>query len=284
MNDSGVTKSAVEESGKVVKEVTFRVERYITDEGKVFWKDYRVPVMKGMTVLDGLHYIKGNLDSSLSWRASCRMAVCGSCAMFIDRFPRLACNTQILDLQKDSIEIAPLPNFDNIRDLVPDLTVLFDKLQEIKPFVVRKADPGEVENPTGEFLQTESELLQFLQFTYCIKCGICLAACPTVATDSGYIGPQALTQSYRYSVDTRDEGLENRIDEVDHSNGPWKCHFAGACSEACPKGVDPAMGIQLLKKAIIMGMKRGKPAGVASEPVDGTVPKDEVPEAPKRTV
>ena len=84
--------STSSEAEKVIKKVTFRIERYIAEEGKVFWKEYVVPVMKGMTVLDGLNYIKADLDSSLSWRASCRMAVCGSCAMFIDRFPRLACH------------------------------------------------------------------------------------------------------------------------------------------------------------------------------------------------
>lgn len=272
------------EARKVIKKVTFRIERYIAEEGKVFWKEYVVPVMKGMTVLDGLNYIKAELDSSLSWRASCRMAVCGSCAMFIDRFPRLACHTQILDLKKDVLEITPLPNFDNLRDLIPDLVVMFEKHKHLKPYISRKNDPQEVENPTGEFVQSENELLDFLQFTYCIKCGICLSACPTVATDSRYLGPQALTQVLRYSVDTRDEGLENRLDEVDTSDGPWKCHFAGACSEACPKGVDPALGIQLLKKAIIMGLDRGTPAPAASGPPSGAKRLDGVPDAPERTV
>jgi len=284
MIEDAESKNIYSEAGKVVKNVTFRIERYIADGGNAFWKEYDVPVTKGMTVLDGLNYIKGNLDSSLSWRASCRMAVCGSCAMFIDKFPRLACHTQILDLKNDRVEIAPLPNFDNLRDLIPDLMVLFEKHRDIKPYISRERDSQEVEHPTGEFIQSESELLDFLQFTYCIKCGICLSACPTVATDSRYLGPQALTQAFRYSVDTRDEGLQNRLEEVDTSDGPWKCHFAGACSEACPKGVDPALGIQLLKKAIIMGMDRKDPAPAATEPPEKAKHRDGVPDAPKRTV
>ena len=267
----------------VIKEVTFRVERYIADDGKAFWKDYRIPVTKGMTVLDGLIYIKEHTDSSLAWRASCRMAVCGSCGMFINRFPMLACHTQIMELESDVIEVAPLPAFDNIRDLVPDLEVLFTKLQGVKPYIIRKRDPEEIDHPTGEFLQTEKEVLRYLQFSYCIKCGICLSACPTLATDSGYIGPQALTQAIRYSIDTRDDGLESRRRAVDILNGPFKCHFAGACSEACPKGVDPAMGVQLLRKALVMGQKRKGAAPVAGR-VEGAKKKDGVTEPPKRTV
>lgn len=284
MHDMEVEKKVLDKEATVVKEINFRIERYIADDGKLFWKEYPIPVIKGMTVLDGLIYIKEHFDSSLSWRASCRMAVCGSCAMFIDKFPRLACHTQILALDKDQITISPLPNFDNLRDLIPDLGVLFTKLESIRPYLIRDGDPREIDAPTGEFIQSERQLLQYLQFAYCIKCGICLSACPTLATDSGYIGPQALTQVYRYSIDSRDSGLSNRLDEVDSSNGPWKCHFAGACSEACPKGVDPALGVQLLKRAIIMGLKRGEPAVPARGPVEGAVRREGVPETPKPTV
>jgi succinate dehydrogenase / fumarate reductase iron-sulfur subunit len=188
-----------------------------------------------------------------------------------------------MELGSDVIEVAPLPSFDNIRDLVPDLEVMFTKLQIVKPYIVRKRDPEEIDNPTGEFLQSEREVLDYLQFSYCIKCGICLSACPTLATDRGYIGPQALTQAIRYSIDTRDDGLESRREAVDVLNGPFKCHFAGACSEACPKGVDPAMGIQLLRRALVMGLRRKGAAPVAGR-VEGAKKKDGAPEPPKRTV
>lgn len=267
----------------VIKEVTFRIERYIPGDGKPSWRDYVVPVMKGMTVLEGLIYIKEHADSSLAWRASCRMAVCGSCGVFINRFPMLSCHTQIMELGTDTVEIAPMPSFDNIRDLVPDLDIMFTKLQAVKPFIIRKRDPEEIDRPTAEFLQTEKEVLQYLQFSYCIKCGICLSACPTLATDRGYIGPQALTQAYRYSIDTRDDGLVSRRDAVDLLDGPFKCHFAGACSEACPKGVDPAMGVQLLRKALLLGLRRKGAAPVAGR-VQGAQKKDGVPDPPKRTV
>jgi succinate dehydrogenase / fumarate reductase iron-sulfur subunit len=95
----------------------------------------------------------------------------------------------------------------------------------------------------------------FLQFAYCIKCGLCNAACPTVASDASFIGPQALGQAYRYVADSRDEGARERIKVIDRAHGIWRCHFAGACSFVCPKGVDPALAIQRLRKAVVTAPK-----------------------------
>ena len=62
-----------------------------------------------------------------------------------------------------------------------------------------------------------------------------------------FVGPQALAQAYRYIADDRDKGKNKRLKIIDESHGIWRCHFAGSCSQVCPKGVDPAMGIQLLR-------------------------------------
>ena len=105
------------------------------------------------------------------------------------------------------------------------------------------ADPGKL----TENMQTPEDLDKFLQFSYCIKCGLCYSACPTVATDTKFPGPQALSQAYRYFIDNRDAGTKERLDNVDERHGIWRCHFAGSCSAVCPKGVDPALGIQLLR-------------------------------------
>jgi len=96
-------------------------------------------------------------------------------------------------------------------------------------------------------LQTPEEHERYIQFANCIKCGLCNSACPTMATDSSFVGPQALAQAYRYVADSRDGGRDERLRIIDESHGIWRCHFAGSCSQVCPKGVDPAMGIQLLR-------------------------------------
>jgi len=235
---------------KVVKNIVFEILRYDPDKDTApAMKKYTVPVTKGMTVLDGLLWLKENVDATLSYRMSCRMGVCGSCGMFINGMPRLACNNQILHLTSSKIVIKPLPNYDIIRDLVPDLEPAFDKHRSVKPFLIRD-QVEEMDNPTGEFFQSAEELVNYIQFAYCIKCGLCLAACPTVATDENFLGPQALAQAWRYNSDSRDQGGAERHEIVDTAHGAWSCHFAGACTEACPKGVDPAFAIQLLKQDI----------------------------------
>jgi succinate dehydrogenase / fumarate reductase iron-sulfur subunit len=271
----------------IIKTVKYEVLRYNpATDGKLRMQQYSVPVTKGMTVLDGLNWIKEHEDPTLSWRSSCRMGVCGSCGMFINGLPRLACNNQIVHLHSDVVTIKPLPNYDMVRDLVPDLEGLFAKHRSAKPYLIRK-DLAEQNLPTGEYFQSDEELVNYIQFAYCIKCGLCLAACPTVATSENYTGPQALTQGWRYSLDSRDEGLNERESELFGSYGVYRCHFAGACSQVCPKGVDPAMAIQLAKKdafkrAFGFGRPR-KPTSVAP-PVKDWVPKAEIPKAPVPTV
>ncbi len=179
------------ESSKTVRQINFHITRYNPESDRApYVKTYTIPVREGMTVLDGLHYIKENLDATLAWRYSCRMGVCGSCGMLLNGRPTLACNTQILHIAKTDLTVAPLPNFDIIRDLVPDLLTMFDKHRSLKPYIVR-ADEAEINDPAGEFYQSPEELEAYLQFTYCIKCGCCMAACPTLATDARYLGAHA---------------------------------------------------------------------------------------------
>lgn len=243
------------------KEVVFSVRREDPRSGvPPRFQVYSVPITRGMTVLDALRYIKEKLDHSLSLRFSCRMGVCGSCGMIINGLPRLACETQVLDLKTDRVEVKPSFNFPVIRDLATDFDDFFDKHVAVRSFIIRD-DAEELEAPSAEYYQTENELEDYLQFSYCIRCGLCYSACPTVATDLEFLGPQSLAQAARYSIDTRDEGLHQRLALIDEPHGVWRCHLASACSTVCPKGVDPAFAIQLLKRAIIrdrLGLKAEK--------------------------
>ncbi|NPB03880.1 MAG: succinate dehydrogenase iron-sulfur subunit [Thermotogae bacterium] len=273
-----------------VKDVVFRVLRYNPQDDSTRWDEYKVPVVKGMTVLEGLFYIKENLDSTLTFRASCRMGVCGSCAMVVNGKHVLACQTQILKLHSDTLNVEPLNNYAIVKDLVPDLMPMLSKHRSVKPYIIRYSDPEEfnAEEPTGEYLQTPKELEEFLQFTYCIKCGACVSACPVVSGNEDFLGPQALTQAYRYAMDSRDEGYIVDRDVVsDIVSGVFRCHFVGACSDACPKGVDPGMALQLLKKEIFLntfGLKGERPkAGFHRVDLNAPPPPD-APKPPPRTV
>jgi len=275
------------ETSKAAQQINFHVTRYNPQSDSFpSVKTYSVPVREGMTVLDGLHYIKENLDSTLAWRYSCRMGICGSCGMLLNGRPGLACNTQILHIADGNLTVAPLPNFKIIRDLVPDLFAMFDKHRSLKPYILR-AEEAEINDPAGEFYQSPEQLESYLQFSYCIKCGCCMAACPTLATDARYLGPMPLTAAQRYNSDTRDEGRLERNALTSSSTGAFRCHYAGECSRACPKGVDPARALQFLKRRLVLDYlhlaRRPTPCKKLHGPGQGK-PLPDIAAAPKRTV
>jgi len=263
------------------KQIIFRVQRYDPEEGSPpHLQEFTIPLNRGMTILDGLIYIKENQDSTLAFRTSCRMGICGSCGMLINNYPHLACHTQIEEFHSSTITVKPLPNHPIIKDLAVDLMPMFNVHKSIKPYIIRQ-DTEEMENPTAEFDQLPQVVNDFLQFSYCIKCGICIAACPTSASDTLFLGPQSLTQCYRYCADSRDEGQLERFPVVSTDHGVWRCHLAGACSEACPKGLDPALAIQLLKRQLAsqsLGLKKKHRPSPVVPPATETKPKVPFPE------
>lgn len=226
--------------------ITLRIARYNPEQDDASkFMEFTVPYEKWTTVLEAILEVKKHFDHSVAVRYSCRQATCGSCGMIINGKPRLACFTKISELNSNVVTVEPMNNFPIIRDLAVKFERLFDTHHKIKPYLVR--DDTELESDEKEFSQSPEELEQYIQFANCIKCGLCNSACPTMATDSSFIGPQALAQAYRYVADSRDKGKDSRLKIIDDSHGIWRCHFAGSCSQVCPKGVDPAMGIQLLR-------------------------------------
>jgi len=219
---------------------------------------FDVPIQRWTTVLDALLYAKAYEDNSIAIRYSCRMASCGSCGMKINGRPRLACYTNVAELESPVITCQPLTNFSLIRDLVTDFSEFFRHHKSIKPFIINQNADLMTSEEVSEFIQSPRDVDKYLQFSYCIKCGLCYSACPTVATDVRFLGPQALAQAYRYYADTRDNGSREDMKNIDDKHGIWRCHFAGSCSNVCPKGVDPALGIQLLRRHLTSFSKHDK--------------------------
>ncbi|GGA85788.1 succinate dehydrogenase iron-sulfur subunit [Neiella marina] len=218
------------------------VQRYRPEQDDApFMQEFEVPYADDMSIIDALHYIKDNLDGTLSYRWSCRMAICGSCGYMVNGVPKLGCKTFLRDYLNTGITVESLANFPIERDLVADIGDFVEKLEEIKPYIIRQ-DAVSVED--GEHLQTPAQLTRYRQYSLCINCGLCYAACPQYGLNNEFMGPAALTLLHRYNQDSRDQGREERIDIVNAEEGVWGCTFVGYCSEVCPKGVDPASAIQ----------------------------------------
>ena len=139
----------------VEKNVELKISRFDPQTKKHYVSTYKVPVRKGTTLLDALLYVKDNLDETLTFRHSCRMGICGSCAVNINGKPMLACYTQVLDLDADSLNIGPLSNFPIIKDLVVDIRPFFNTIKKIKTYLMK---PEEALKKTDEFVQTPEEL------------------------------------------------------------------------------------------------------------------------------
>jgi fumarate reductase iron-sulfur subunit len=226
--------------------ITLRVARYRPEqEDHPTFDEYEVPLRKDWAVLDGLNYVKDELDGSLSYRWSCRMGICGSCGALVDGEPKLTCGTFLTDYAPGPVRIEPLANFPVIRDLVVELTDFLAKLGTVQPWLIRDDDEEPVAD--GEYLQTPAQLDEYKQFSMCINCMLCYSACPVYGLDPKFLGPAAIALAQRYNLDSRDDGAHLRLTVLSQPEGVWGCTFVGECSRACPKGVDPAGAIQRYK-------------------------------------
>ncbi|MCE4604486.1 MAG: succinate dehydrogenase/fumarate reductase iron-sulfur subunit [Aeropyrum sp.] len=235
------------------RKVKVVIRKYNPETGKAWWQEHEIETYRGMTVLDALLKIKEEQDHTLTLRYSCRMAVCGSCGMTINGTPRLACQTQLAQVASNHnpvVRVEPMYNFKVVKDLLTDFTEFFEKHRKVKPYLIRE-DIEEQENPKLEYRLTPEEYEEFYQYSLCIACGLCVSACPIFASDTRFLGPQALAQAYRFVIDPRDEGYKVRLELVDSLDGVFGCHFAASCSAVCPKEVDPAAAIQRLRSLLL---------------------------------
>ncbi len=223
------------------KTVELRILRYrpASDE-RPSYESFHVPYSQEMSVLEALQSIKDTLDGSLSFRWSCRMAVCGSCGMMINGKPQLACSTFLRNLPPGPVTLEPLNNFPIERDLVVTVGDFVKKIESIYPYIIPKV-PRTIEE--GAYLQTPAQMAAYESFSDCINCMLCYAACPQFGENPDFIGPGAMALLQRYNGDSRDGGQRLRLDQIHGENGVWSCTAVGYCSEVCPKQVDPANAV-----------------------------------------
>jgi fumarate reductase iron-sulfur subunit len=202
------------------------------------YQTYEVPFTDDMSVLQGLQYIKDHLDGSLTFRWSCRMAICGSCGQMVNGEPRLGCETFLREFWPSKVRVEPLSHFPIQRDLAIDQADFLAKLQSVQPWLI-----GREEKKEKTYLQTPEQMDAYYQYSKCINCLLCYAACPQYGLNERFAGPAVLALLHRYNADSRDAGKAQRMEVVNAEDGVWGCTLVGYCSEVCPKEVDPARAV-----------------------------------------
>lgn len=197
---------------------------------------FEVPYDERTSVLDALDWIKENGDPSLTYRASCRSGVCGSCGVMVNGSPKLACETSVSGYRTSGVSVAPLEHAEVKRDLVVDTEDFLAKLTSVCPALV----PDEA--AAG---QTAAQMAAYAPFVDCVNCLLCNAACPVLAEVPDFLGPAVIAAARRWDLDSRDAGAESRASVlIENEFGIWPCTQLGNCTRACPKGVDPAKAIR----------------------------------------
>jgi succinate dehydrogenase / fumarate reductase iron-sulfur subunit len=247
-----------------------KVYRYNKTDKESRFDTYEFDTKPGLTVLGSLFHIQDHFDDSLSFRYSCRGAVCGSCAMLINKVPRLACRTQIDSLIQGSevvnlkpypaleitttwnpseeVLVEPLPNLPKIKDLVVDMDRFFIYYRKIQP-VFKPSDVGDIA-PEKERLMKPEMVKELENYTNCILCASCFGACPVDSKNSNYLGPAALAKLFRFYLDVREGDNISRLESANNPDGWWTCEFHTNCKKVCPKGVPPNLAIGKARKVL----------------------------------
>ena len=225
------------------------IYRYDPDSGENPRRDtFYIDLNKcGPMVLDALIKIKNEVDSTLTFRRSCREGICGSCAMNIDGTNTLACTKSIDEVSGD-IKIYPLPHMSVIKDLVPDLTHFYAQYASIEPWL--KTDTPVEQGQ--ERLQSVEDREKLDGLYECILCACCSTSCPSYWWNGEkYLGPAILLQAYRWLADSRDEASGKRLDALEDPFKLYRCHTIMNCTKTCPKGLNPAKAIAETKKKML---------------------------------
>lgn len=223
----------------------FRVSRSDRDGAQ---REFDVELDHRMTVLDGLFEIQRKLDPTVSFRCSCRVGMCGSCAMTVNYQPRLACQTRVETLGSDVVNVGPLNHYPVLKDLVVDLGPFFAQWRKVRPSL----HPREKSSRSLAVVPPDSEFGRHAAVKRdCITCGACYAACSITGSNPGYLGPAAINKAMLRLMDPRDGLVGERVEAVNAETGVWRCHAQFNCVAACPKGINLTDSIVLLKRNML---------------------------------
>ncbi len=228
---------------------TFKILRFDPEaDAAPYFQEFIHEPRASDSILDALKEIRDEQDPTLAFRYSCREAVCGSCGMVINGEIALACRKQVDAIASDEIIIEPLPNFHLLKDLIVDMTPFWDAYERVEPYC-------QAEGPIPEKgYRVEEDKLKFVfQDLTCILCACCYASCPVVTRDDRYVGPAALAKLYRFLTDPRDKRPWESLKKMDDPSGAWGCDTVFNCNKVCPKEVEPADGIEGVRRRLVVG-------------------------------
>jgi succinate dehydrogenase/fumarate reductase iron-sulfur protein len=221
-----------------------------TAEGKAEYQEYRVATFPRMSVLDALFTIQREQDRTLSFRCSCRLGMCGTCAMIVDGREGLACQTLVERLNSSTITLRPLNYLPVVKDLVVNMDPFFDRYRSVKPFFVPKESTA-TSPETLVIKQAEGQRKWVDPALGCISCGICFSSCSVVGLNESFPGPAALNRAYTLVDDERDAARDERLAIAGSDDGVWRCHQMFNCASACPRHITPTQSIRQLRQEYI---------------------------------
>lgn len=225
----------------------FSIYRYNPEtDSKPYMQDYELDIeAEGKMLLDAILLIKAQ-DESLSVRRSCREGVCGSDGMNINGRNGLACVTPLNSL-KQPIELRPLTGLPVIRDLVVDMSQFMEHYRSVKPYLIN-TDP----EPEIERLQSPADRAKLDGLYECILCGCCTTSCPSFWWNPDkFVGPAGLLQAYRFIADSRDQAVNERLDDLEDPYRLFRCHSIMNCVDVCPKELNPTQAIGKIKTMLV---------------------------------
>lgn len=212
-----------------------KILRYDKPEKRRYWQSFSyeaaegesvASALRGLSRREGLTDIQGNAAKHIKWECGCLQKKCGACAMLINGYPALACDTELAG-GRSTVELAPLSKFPVVEDLVVDRGVIFENLKKMQIWFDEKAD----------ILSQDTE--RAFDASSCLKCGCCLELCMSFRPDEAFMGNLAMLAMARLVAQLPESQKKRTL-------GAYKkhvydgCDRYNACHQICPAGIDTA--------------------------------------------
>lgn len=227
-------------------QLTLSIKRYDPSKRKKWVERYQVKAGGILRFTDLLRKINTEEDPTLAWNSSCEHGQCGSCAIKVNGKPLLACELLVENAVNEfggrEFFLEPLSVGPVVRDLVVDLEAAYNRVESMKPFIIR---PRENPYGEGEYRIDPKKMDPYLDATRCINCFCCASAC--ISSPRSFVGPNAVMNCVVRLLDPREDAKMERMRMLHGPQGVMHCHTSKACSHVCPKGIDVAHFVRLAK-------------------------------------